>query len=121
MFPHGGPGVALFLLRTSVGAFLIIIAVNYNGPFHRLFLGVILLISASLLVGLLTPVLCVIAAAFSIANMITNPCASIVLCVMATANAVALGLLGPGAYSIDSKLFGRRVTTIRSRNDRHVL
>ena len=121
MFPQGGPGVALLLLRTSVVAFLSIIAVDYNGPFHRLILGVILLISTSLLMGLLTPILCVIAAAFSIGNMIINPCASIVVCVIATANAVALGLLGPGAYSIDSKLFGRRVTTIRSRNGRHVL
>ncbi|MCM3873149.1 MAG: hypothetical protein ND895_20900 [Pyrinomonadaceae bacterium] len=116
MFPQGGPGVALLLLRTSVVAFLIIIAVNYDGPFHRLILVVILLISTSLLLGLLTPLLCVIAAAFSIGNIIINPCASIVVWVIATTNAIALGLLGPGAYSIDSKLFGRRVTTIRSRN-----
>jgi hypothetical protein len=121
MFPQGGPGVALLLLRTSVVAFLIIISEAYNGPFHRLVLGVILLTSMSLLVGLLTPLLCVLATAFSIGNMIINPCASIVVCVIATANAVALGLLGPGAYSIDSKLFGRRVTTIRSRNGRQVL
>jgi hypothetical protein len=121
MFPQGGPGVGLLLQRTSVVALLILIAVNYNGPFHRLILVVILLISTSLLMGLLTPLLCVIAAAFSIGNMIINPCASIVVCVIAITNAVALGLLGPGAYSIDSKLFGRRVTTIRSRNGRPVL
>jgi hypothetical protein len=121
MFPQGGPGVALLLLRTSVVAFLIIIAVTYNGPFHRLILGVVLLTSTSLLMGFLTPLLCVIAAAFSIGNMIINPCASVVVCVIATGNSIALGLLGPGAYSIDSKLFGRRVTTIRSRDGRDVL
>jgi hypothetical protein len=121
MFPQGGPGVALLLLRSSVAAFLLIIAVNSNGPFHRLILCVSLLTSTSLLMGFLTPFLCVVAAAFSIGNMIVDPCASIVVSVIVTANAVALSLLGPGAYSLDAKLFGRRVTTIRSRNGRHIL
>jgi hypothetical protein len=51
-----------------------------------------------------------------IAHLIFNPLASIVLCVIAIANAIALALLGPGAYSLDSKLFGRRVMIVRPRN-----
>jgi len=116
MFPQGGPGVALLLLRISVVAFLVILAVNYDGPFHRLVFGGVLLISFSLLMGFLTPILCVIAAALVIAHMILNPQASSVVCVIAIANSVALGLLGPGAYSLDSKLFGRRVTIVRPGN-----
>ncbi len=115
MFPQGGPGVALLLLRVSVVAFLIIVAANHNGSSNQLVLIGVSLMSISLLIGFLTPFLCVIVAALIIANMIVNPHASSVLCVIAIANAAALGLLGPGAYSLDSKLFGRRVTIVRPR------
>jgi uncharacterized membrane protein YphA (DoxX/SURF4 family) len=116
MFPQGGPGVALLLLRISVVAFLIILAVNYNSPFYRLVFDGVLLISFSLLIGFLTPFLSVTGAVLVIAHMIFNPQASSVLCVIAIANAIALALLGPGAYSLDSKLFGRRVTIVRPGN-----
>jgi hypothetical protein len=116
MFPQGGPGVALLLLRISVVAFLIILAVNYHGPFHRVVFAGVLLISFSLLIGFLTPFLCLSGAAVVIAHMLINPQGSSVICVIAIANAVALALLGPGAYSLDSKLFGRRVTIVRPGN-----
>ena len=108
--------MALLLLRISVAAFLIILAENYNGPFHRLVFGGVLLISFSLVIGFLTPFLCVIGAVLVMAHVIINPQASSVLGVIAIANAIALALLGPGAYSLDSKLFGRRVTIVRPRN-----
>ena len=117
MFPQGGPGVALLLLRISVVAFLNIVAANYKESFNLLVLVSVLLISISLLIGFLTPVLCVIAAALVIVNIVVNPHAGSVLCGIAIANVTALGLLGPGAYSLDSKLFGRRVTIVRPRND----
>jgi uncharacterized membrane protein YphA (DoxX/SURF4 family) len=115
MFPQGGPGVALLLLRVSVVAFLIIAVANYNGSANLLVLVGAVVISISLLIGFLTPFFCVIVVALVIGNMIINPHASSVLCVIAIANAAALGLLGPGAYSLDSKLFGRRVTIVRPR------
>ena len=115
MFPQGGPGVALSLLRISVVAFLIIVATNYNGPYYHSVLAAIFLISISLLIGFLTPFLCLIAITFLIGNMIINQETSSVVCVNAIANAIALALLGPGAYSLDSKLFGRRVTIVRPR------
>ena len=108
--------MALLLLRISVVAFLITVGVHYNGSFYGLILAAILLISISLLIGFLTPFLCGIAVALVIGKMVINPQASSVVCVIAIANAVALALLGPGAYSLDSKLFGRRVTTFRPRH-----
>jgi hypothetical protein len=121
MFPQGGPGVALLLLRISVVAFLITVGVHYNGSLYRLVLAAILLISISLLIGFLTPFLCVITGAFIVGNIILNPHSSTVVCVIALANAAALGLLGPGAYSLDSKRFGRQVTIVRPRNRANTL
>jgi hypothetical protein len=116
MFPQGGPGVALLLLRITVVALLITVGVHYNGSFYRLVLAAVLLVSLSLFIGFLTPFLCVVSGAFIVGNIILNPSASTVVCVVAIVNAVALGLLGPGAYSLDSKLFGRQVTVVRPRN-----
>jgi hypothetical protein len=113
MFPQGGPGVALLLLRISVVAFLSVIAANYSGSYYRVVLASILLISGSLLIGLLTPFLSVIAVALVVLHLLLYPHANSVIGVIAIANAIALALLGPGAYSLDSKLFGRRVTVVR--------
>ena len=120
MFPQGGPGVALLLLRVSVVAFLLIAVGHYNAPNPLVLVGAVL-ISISLLTGFLTPFACVIVVALVIGNIIINPHASSVLCVIAIANAIALGLLGPGAYSLDSKLFGRRVTIVHPRKKRQAL
>ena len=116
MFPQGGPGVALFLLRICVVAFLIVAAAKYDRSFYHLILAVVSLTSISLLIGFLTPFLCIVVVALIIGNMIFNPHASNVICVIAIANSAALGLLGPGAYSLDAKLFGRRVTVFRPTN-----
>ena len=121
MFPEGGPGVALLLLRVSVVAFLVIIAAHCDGLYHGLVLAAVLLISIFLLIGFLTPFFCVMAAAIVIGNLIINFQAGSVVCVIALANAVALGLLGPGAYSLDAKLFGRHVTILRPRNGDNLL
>jgi len=117
MFPQGGPGVALLLLRISVVAFLSIAIFNYNGAYYRIVFAAIVLVSISLVIGFLTPFLCWVAAAFVIGKMLINPQASSIFCIIALANIAALGLLGPGAYSVDSKLLGRRrVTVVRPRN-----
>ena len=121
MFPQGGPGVALLLLRVSVVAFLIIAVAKYDGSVNFLVLIGAGLVSISLLIGFLTPFFCVFVVALVVGNMIVNPHASSVFCVIAIANAAALGLLGPGAYSLDSRLFGRRVTVVRPLKKRREL
>jgi len=118
MFPQGGPGVALLLLRISVVLFLIILVVNYNGAYYRLVVGIVALITGSLLLGLLTPFFCVVAVALGVLHLLFYAHTNSVICVIAIANAIALALLGPGAYSVDSKLFGRRVTVVRPGNRR---
>jgi len=85
--------------------------------FHLLFAGV-LLISISLSIGFLTPFLSVIACAFAIANLLIGHHAGNLVYVFSILDAAALALLGPGAYSVDARLFGRRVTVVVSRKDK---
>jgi len=113
MFPQGGPGVALLLLRISVAAILLSNAASYlNGSSIRLLFAVAVLASVSLCIGFLTPYLSVIACAAAVANLLLGPGPSNLIYIASVIDAAALALLGPGAYSLDARLFGRRVTVM---------
>jgi len=113
MFPQGGPGVALLLLRISVAAVLLLNAASHlNASYARLLFACAVLASASLSVGFLTPYLSVVACAAAAANLLLGPGAGGLIDMTPVIDAAALVLLGPGAYSVDARLFGRRVTVI---------
>lgn len=111
MFPQGGPGVALLLLRISVAAIFLVNASYLNVSSLRLLFAFVVLASLSLSVGFLTPYLSVIACIAAIANLL-GPGPGNLIYITQVIDAVALALLGPGAYSVDARLFGRRVTII---------
>jgi len=58
MFPPGGPGIGLLLLRISVAATFVLIVTNQTSfsSIHPLFVGA-LLVSLCLTIGALTPYL----------------------------------------------------------------
>ena len=119
MFPQGGPGVALLLLRVSLAAIFLLNAVSYHGvSSNPLLLACAVLISVSLSIGFLTPYLSVVVCATAIANLLLGPNPGSLACAFPLINAAALALLGPGAYSLDARLFGRRVTVVAPRKDR---
>ena len=62
-------------------------------------------------VGFLTPFPSVIACAAA-ANLLLGPGTSNLIHITTVIDAAALALIGPGAYSLDARLFGRRVTVI---------
>jgi len=124
-FPAGSPGVGLLLLRATAGIILIAHGTSAvaNGTLANSTTWIVALFTiasgASVLFGFLTPVGSILAALLSAGIALswlpqdvlyaveTRPAAALV-----TVMAAALASLGPGAYSIDSRLFGRREIVI---------
>jgi hypothetical protein len=106
MFPAGGPGIALLVLRISVSGMLYL-ALKPQGWQTLALIAVLGLLCW----GLFTPAVCVVAAliiVFHLPHAIDLQALDFALLIPITA---ALAILGPGAYSIDSRLFGRRLLT----------
>jgi hypothetical protein len=116
MFPYGGPGLALFLLRISVVATFLLGAASRLDVYasHVVFAGV-LLICVFLTVGLLTPVVSFIAGLSAFASLVFGYRLESLVLVSLILNSSALALLGPGAYSLDARLYGRRIMIVSPR------
>jgi hypothetical protein len=112
MFPPGGPGIGLLLLRISVAGALVVTGVNRSGV-SSFFWVAALLIALSLTAGFLTQYLSLIACVSGIVILVARTLhLDIQIFAFLILNASALALLGPGAYSIDARLFGRRVVVV---------
>jgi hypothetical protein len=124
MFPHGGPGVGLLLLRIAAAAMFALNLTNHldslSRPLNIVVIISIILISLSLCAGFLTPILTVIACTVGLANLFLTVQPSYVISVLRIFTFAALFFLGPGAYSIDARLFGLRVTVVPPRKEKNL-
>ena len=121
MFPHGGPGIGLLLLRTAAAGMFALNATHHfnfaSGALYWVVVSLIGLISLGLLLGFLTPILAFITCVAATANLLAANQPDNFVYILRILTPAALCLLGPGAYSIDAKLFGLRVTVVPPRTN----
>ncbi len=128
-FPAGPPGVGLLLLREALaGTFLLLAATSMASPERSSALSMLVAVlagggGAALLFGFLTPfaaaagltALCLGFLRSSPAVVLNRELAAVLVII----GVVCVALLGPGAFSLDARLFGRREITTEVPRSRY--
>lgn len=119
-FPSGWPGAGLLLLRLASGVTAIVDA-GYSlwecGGASMLMLRIFEMLGGLLfLCGLTTPIAGLMLAAIEITFLLSRR-TSVDRNVAILIIALSLAMLGPGAYSVDARLFGRKRIDLNSLDD----
>jgi uncharacterized membrane protein YphA (DoxX/SURF4 family) len=110
MFPAGAPGIALLMLRFSLAVAILDTGSGcLQSPLSLLFCIALAVLSVLLCIGVLTPIVSVLACLFEIVSFVLFAHTDGRYIILTSVNAAAIALLGPGAFSLDARLFGRRV------------
>jgi hypothetical protein len=118
MFPSGLPGIALLLLRVSVAFPVLLHCYARRDAMAVMVLAAFLLLAIAVIVGFLTPIVAFTTMAVQIGGPWDLGVSSTGIVTISILNALALTLLGPGAYSLDALRFGRRVVDLPSGVDK---
>jgi uncharacterized membrane protein YphA (DoxX/SURF4 family) len=120
MFPLGVPGIALLILRVCVAASLHADGTARWSPVTSpSILLVIVLTTICLILGLLTPFSASLCALLELSTFNRAGGQDIFHLVISVLTAATLAMLGPGAYSIDARIFGRRLLSVPPRHKTH--
>jgi uncharacterized membrane protein YphA (DoxX/SURF4 family) len=113
MFPTGTAGAALFLLRTVVAVNLL-----WEGTAHWALVTSAWVFAAFVVpalclgLGLLTPYVAIIASLIQLVAAFEEDGRHAFHLGCSILSAVVVAALGPGAYSVDARLFGRRLLVL---------
>lgn len=130
-FPDGWPGAGLMLLRAAGGAVLITQGATYFSDTHEpgflstIVVSVVTVLGVLLLIGFLTRVVALLAALVGVSTVFAwfpgssvNSFDAHMTAVLSAVIALSLICLGPGALSLDARLFGRREIIIPPTSSR---
>ncbi|HEY5758351.1 MAG TPA: hypothetical protein VIU34_21140 [Steroidobacter sp.] len=112
MFPTGAPAIALLMLRLFAAATLLVDATMALHAREAIAGVIALLAAATLFIGFVTPIAALVTALVDLLGMRFGHETLSLHSFALTVIALALALLGPGAYSLDARLFGRRLMQI---------
>jgi hypothetical protein len=109
MFPAGAPGVGLVILRLCAAALLIrnaeriaTLAFSWWGPVA------LCVVVVAICIGVFTPAACIASSLVQIVLLIWAAHGDPFEVISSVGVTWALLLLGPGAFSVDGRIFGRR-------------
>ena len=108
MFPSGLPGSALLLLRASVAIALSGAHYSHQPDLSGWIQVASIAVSVALFIGYLTPIVAMMGLVLHTLIWCGLGIGSPAVATTVSIDAVALALLGPGAYSVDYYRFGRR-------------
>jgi uncharacterized membrane protein YphA (DoxX/SURF4 family) len=124
-FPRGWPGVGLLLLRSAIGVTAVLqgalFVANSVNPPGAILMGALLMAASgfALVLGLLTPLAAGVVGITTIGMALSwlppptpNLFGATLSAVLVVVVAAAIICLGPGALSLDARMFGRREVII---------
>jgi len=109
-FAEGWPGIGLLLQRILTGALLIRFGIMElsaaSNPSAAIAQIIAAFAGALLVIGLWTPIVGTLIAVIElwVAANVSNPWISIIVAILGA----TVAMIGPGAWSIDARLFGRK-------------
>ncbi len=116
-YPDGAAGIALVLLRLACAWIALLVIARL--PFPRFSPNASIVVSTAfalaVALGFGTRIVAFVVAATAIATAFMTGSDSALTMIARACGCAALGLLGPGAYSIDANAFGRRVIRLEPR------
>jgi len=118
MFPEGRAGLALGLLR-SIVAITVFVESNACSPTGaaQIVPGVAALAALFLLPGFLTPYAAALCCLIHLTLLLTAHPPNGFELLMSALTAIVVSVVGPGAYSVDARLFGRKLIEVPPRKD----